>query len=241
MSDTGPPRTGSGPPPGPAGRPLPPPPPAPPRTTWWVGLVAIGAVIVAMAAGVGIAVVARRGDDSSPPATPRSAPPTTLMVVPTETAPPAPDGTAFTDPQARYTITLGPAWTDMSWRAAPETEAWAVADTVDDGVTPNVNVLTQAAVGADLDALLAGSIVDVATVDGQVLHHAYVTTAGGTELATMRYTATAPGSPIELSFLAVFGVRDGTAVIATLTAPSDHFDALATEIGPYLLTLRVTG
>jgi hypothetical protein len=56
----------------------------------------------------------------------------------------------------------------------------------------------------------------------------------------MRYVATPAGAgPLE--FLAVFAVRDGTAVVATLTAPADSFDSLANDVEPYLLTLRAKG
>jgi hypothetical protein len=204
--------------------------------------VAVVVLAAAIGAVIAIALAAGDGDGADTPRVSATsvAPPTTLVVVPTRAAPAAPTtGVAFTDPQGSYTLTIGADWTDISSRMAAGTEAWAVAEG-SSGFTPNVNVITQSAVDVDLDAYLATSVASVEAIDGELIEQSYVQGADGAMLGAMRYTATPAGSAGPLEFLAVIDVRDGTAVVATLTAPDDAFEALVAQVEPSLLTLAAS-
>ena len=141
----------------------------------------------------------------------------------------------FRDPQRTYTIELGRDWRELPGTLVEEIEAWQVGAT-EDGFTPNVNVLTQAAPGLDLQEYvdLSGEsgedlggyeVIDLSIVDG----------AHG-QLGVMDYTSR-QGSH-DLHHLGVFAVADDRAIVATLTAPEAVFDALREEVWPYLLTLQ---
>lgn len=234
----------SGPPPGPPGRPLPPAPPAARRSAWWIPVTGVVVLVAAIGAVIAIAQAAGDGTPDDPPAaraTTGDPPATAVASAPVRTAPPAPtDGVRFEDPDGSYTMTIDAEWADMSTRMAAGTEAWAIGQGAA-GFTPNVNVLTQAARGLDLDAYLATSVNSLDTIDGELIEQSYVQGAGGAMLGSMRYSATPAGSAGPLEFLAVFDVRNDTAVVATLTATVDTFDALAIDVEPYLLTLETTG
>jgi hypothetical protein len=205
--------------------------------------------IVVLAAAVGAVIAIARaagGDDADGARTPppgaatTAAAPTTVVVVPTRAAPAVPAaGLAFTDPQEDYTLTIGADWTEISSRMTAGTEAWAVAEG-SSGVTPNVTVVTQPATDVDLEAYLATSVDDVESIDGELIEQSYVQRADGAMLGAMRYTATPAGGTGPLEFLAVIDVRDSTAVVATLTAPDDAFDAIVAEVEPYLFTLAAS-
>ncbi len=119
-------------------------------------------------------------------------------------------------------------------------EAWAVAG-VGDGVTPNVNVLTEA-LGADLDALLSRTIADLAAVDGEVLDQTYVTADRWHRARGWCVTRRLPRAVRSCCRLTVFGVRDETAVVAHADRVRDRFDELvAADIQPYSVDPGVTG
>jgi hypothetical protein len=196
----------------------------------------IGAVVAIAQAGSGSGSPAQSTVAAAP-----TAPPATTASLPVRTAPPVPaDGVAFTDPHGTYTMTIGAAWTDISSRMAGGTKAWAVTDDSPD-LTATVNVVTQAAPGLDLDAVMATSASSLLAIGGDVLDRSDVTAPDGARLGTMRYLATPAGAPGPLEFLAVFDVRGGAAVVGTLTATPDSFAAVSSDVEPYLLTLRATG
>jgi hypothetical protein len=145
-------------------------------------------------------------------------------------------GEVFEDPQGSYEIEVDPDWDAQHGTFAAEIEAWIVGDP-QDGFAPNVNVLTQLAPGLDLSTYLDRSseqgpslipdfeLLNVDVVDGI-----------GSDLGLLEYEGTQNGRP--LHFLATVAVGDGTAVVATFTAPPDVFDESRGDIEPYLLTLR---
>jgi hypothetical protein len=143
-----------------------------------------------------------------------------------------PDGEAFSDPQGTYEITVASAWEENHGGFVAEIEVWFVAEPVD-GFAPNVNILTQTAPGMDTSKYLELSIDGAPAFisDFDLLEQSLVEGANGQTLATMEYTGDG------LQYLGVFTVSSGQAVVATLTAPPDRFEALREEILPYLLTL----
>lgn len=207
--------------------------------------VAAAVLVAAIAGGIGIALLARDdGDESARRPPVGSAPPQdgapSPTIPPRRSAPPtAPSGVEFDDPDGTYTMTIGAEWAAMSGALARGIETWAIGDATRE-FQPNVNVLTQDAPGMDLDDYLEVSVRGMRGLDLELSDHATVTTAEG-ELGMMVYSGPVPGVAADLSFLAVFGVRDGTAVVATLSAPPDRFDTLRAAVEPYLLTLHVVG
>jgi hypothetical protein len=204
-------------------------------------------VAAAIAAGVAVAQLAGDDGDGDADAPRRS---TTVPLggtadtnrpSPTRTAAAAPsDGEVFTDPQGTYTITLGPDWTKLPSAMVAEVETWGVADAAG-GFSPNVNVLTQDAPGMDPDEYMRVSLAGLESIDGELLDHAFVVGPTGASLGLIEYTAQFSGSPVDLHFLAVFDLRDGTAIVGTFTATPDRFDELWPAVEPYLLTLRALG
>ena len=150
--------------------------------------------------------------------------------------PPPTDVVHFTDPQGAYTIDIGPEWERMTTTAVKEIEQWAVAD-VSGGFVSNVNVLTQSAPGMDLQAYLDVSLRNTGGLN--VVDSSIVQTAGA-DLGLVEFEGVAPGVTISLHFLAVFGVHDGQAVVATFTANDKEFAELRPTIEAYLRTLVVT-
>jgi hypothetical protein len=180
-----------------------------------------GALAVAIGAGMAIAQLA--GDDDNADAPPRSV-----------------AGNSFTDPQGTYTMSIGPEWTDLPSTMVAEVETWAVGDP-DAGFTPNVNVLTQDAPGMDREEYMELSVASLESIDAELVEHAFVTGPNGGSLGLMEYIAQPPGVSGDLHFIAVFDLRDGTAIVATYTASLERFDELRAAVEPYLLTLEATG
>jgi hypothetical protein len=229
MSEAGRPYPPEGLPPlGPPAWPAAPPPPPPPGPRWWRAVVAIGVLAVAIAAVVTIALVAGDDDDDRGADAP--------------SRPAATDGDAFTDPQGSYTLTLGPEWTDLPSTMVAEIETWAVAEG-DSGFTPNVNVnvLTQDAPDMDGDEYMDLTLESLASIDGEVIDHAFVTGSSGRSLGLLEYVAQPPGVNTDLHFIAVFDLQGATAVVATYTATPEQFDELRASVEPYLLTLEAAG
>jgi hypothetical protein len=67
-----------------------------------------------------------------------------------------------------------------------------------------------------------------------------VTGPGGSELAVLEYSGRAGGAESPLRFLAVWGLNDGNAIVATFTSLEEHFEAQRDDVLPYLLTLEPT-
>jgi hypothetical protein len=145
-------------------------------------------------------------------------------------------GEVFEDPQGSYEIEVDPDWDAQHGTFAAEIEAWIVGESRE-GFAPNVNVLTQLAPGLDMSAYLDRSIEQgpSALPDFELLN-SEVVDGTESELGLLEYTGTQNGRP--LHFLATVAVRDGTAVVATFTAPPGIFDETRGEVEPYLLTLR---
>ena len=142
----------------------------------------------------------------------------------------------FEDPQGSYEIDVDPDWDAQHGRLVAEIEVWVVGESRD-GFAPNVNVLTQLTPGLDLSTYLDRSVEEgpSAIPDFELLN-SDVVDGIASELGLLEYTGTQNGRP--LRFLATVAVRDGTAVVATFTAPPEVFDESRGEVEPYLLTLR---
>ena len=154
------------------------------------------------------------------------------------TSPPVGDE-VFADPQGSYTITIHSDWDETPRMFVQEIESWAIDARTDD-FAPNVNVLTQDSLGADLDEYLAFSVENMGTLD--LINQTTVVGANGNELGLLEYSGVVPGGAADrpLHFLAAIDVRAGVAVVATLTTAPDEFDDYRDEIEPYLLTLQGT-
>lgn len=223
MSDAGNPHPSTGPPA------LPPnagPKPAPSA----VGCVVVPLVVaLAVVVAIVVAVVANAGSDDD------AAPTTTVAGSwsPVRTAPATPTGELFTGTDGSYSLTIEPAWTELTGSAA---QAWAVADPVD-GFVPNVNVVTQPAPDLTLAQYVDASVASLSGFD--VVDSGIVETSNG-QVGLIEYAGTPRGAPGELHFLAVLALGDDAAAVATFTAPTSTFQAHRAEIEPYLFTLTVS-
>jgi hypothetical protein len=151
---------------------------------------------------------------------------------------PLADAMPFVDPQGSYEIEVDPDWEASHGTMVAEVEAWLVAEP-SDGFAPNVNVLTQAVPGMDLDGYLDLSVAQApAMLQDFELVRRDVVEGAANELGVMEYTGTQGGRP--LHFLATVAVGDGTAIVATFTVPPEAFDDLRCEVEPFLLTLRAS-
>ena len=150
------------------------------------------------------------------------------------------DGKAFVDPQGTYTITIGSDWVQQPGAFVKEIESWAIAEPAD-GFGSNVNVLTQDAPGTSLAEYLELSLKSMGELD--VIEQRIITGSNGNDLGMIEYEGVIPGLADDrsLHFLATFDVRDGVAVVATLTTVNDAtFDALRPIVEPFLRSLQAT-
>ncbi len=136
-------------------------------------------------------------------------------------------------------MTIGHDWQEMSGTVVAEIEAWIVAPP-SDGFAANVNVLTQKAPGIDLQGYRDLSIKngDRVMQNFELIDSGVVKGPSGSTLGWMDFTGRSGGR--DLRFLAVYGLLNGQARLATLTAPPDNFSELRSRIEPYLLTLIPT-
>jgi hypothetical protein len=198
-------------------------PPSRSLSKWTWALVGLGVVAVF----AGIVIVSTTDFAASSVA---STPPIGTVVTPT-------DGVPFTDPQGTYTIDLAPNWTKLSGAPAKEIEAWQVA-LHSGGFTPNVTVLTQDSQGMNL-----GEYMDFSNQHLGGTHLDYSTTVTGihgNQLGVIEYDGIVPGASTSLHFLAVVDVRNGQAIVATLTSSESRFATLRTSVEPYLRSLQAT-
>ncbi|HEX2783862.1 MAG TPA: hypothetical protein VHN36_09775, partial [Ilumatobacteraceae bacterium] len=138
-----------------------------------------------------------------------------------------------------YTITVDDTWTETSGTFVKEVEAWRIGRPLD-GFAANVNVLTQDALGKDLQEYMDFSAENMGAF--QLIDHQIVEGVGGHELGLLEYTGsvnTGAGTR-QLHFLATVDVIDGQAVVATLTTDEGGFLAEQAVVEPYLLSLRST-
>lgn len=142
----------------------------------------------------------------------------------------------FEDPQGTYSLEIHPDWQANHGTIAAETELWYVASP-DDKFGPNLNVLTQVAPGMNTESYLELSVENAPAFldDFELVSEEIVEGSNGRTLGSMEYTGD------DLQFLGVFAVGGDKAVVATLTAPPDRFEAIRDEVMPYLLTLELSG
>jgi hypothetical protein len=185
----------------------------------------VGLGVVAVFAGI---VIVSTTDFAATPVA--STPPIGTVVTPR-------DGASFTDPQGTYTIDIAPKWTKLSGAPVKEIEAWRVA--LDSGgFTPNVTVLTQDSQGMDL-----GEYMDFSNQHLGGAHLDYSTTVTGihgNQLGVIEYDGIVPGASTSLHFLAVVDVRNGQAIVATLSSTESRFATLRDAVEPYLRSLQAT-
>jgi hypothetical protein len=144
-------------------------------------------------------------------------------------------GSTFVDPQGTYTITVAPTWKRRPGTVVAEVEAWQVAPRAN-GFTPNVNVLTQDTAGASFRRYRAISLRSLAGTPGaRVYASGTRTERDGTRLGWIDYAA--PFGRHRLHAFGVFGIWQGHAIVATLTALPGNFGKLRSKFAPYLFTL----
>ncbi|HEV8489401.1 MAG TPA: hypothetical protein VGQ58_06395 [Candidatus Limnocylindrales bacterium] len=136
-------------------------------------------------------------------------------------------------------MTIGTNWVAHHGGFAEGIEVWAVA-TQEDDFMPNVNVLTQAIGDMTLEDYSALSLrnAPLLIADFRLLESRTARGPDGSLLAVLDFTGTGVGR--RLHFLAVWTVRDGRAIVATLTTPVGSFDRIRATIEPYLLTLAAS-
>jgi hypothetical protein len=151
----------------------------------------------------------------------------------------AASGPLFQDPQGTYTMTVDPAWTERSGEIVAEIEQWLVGP-VEDGFVPNVNVLTQAAPGVDMEEYLRLSSENAPRLvtDFNLVRSKVVTGPTGNLLGEMEYSA--QSGTHALHFLAVVSLAHGQAIVATLTTTEATFTTIEARVEPFLVTLRAT-
>jgi hypothetical protein len=159
-------------------------------------------------------------------------------------APEKPPGKTFDDPQGEYTIVIG-----KTWKSVPpgktgvpnqaETEFWVIGP-AEKGFAPNVNVLTQDTQGLDLEGYKKLSERQAREGDLKLVRSRIVTSTSGEDVGLLEYTGDPTGAGTDASFLAVYAVADGTAVIATLSTDTSTYRKHRTKVQPYLLTLTKT-
>jgi hypothetical protein len=145
-------------------------------------------------------------------------------------------GGQFVDPQGTYTITIGPDWTAKQPDAVgKEIEVWSVAPPAN-GFVANVNILTQAAPGMNLQQYVdfsARNMGELTLLDQQMIDG-----TNGNRLGLFEYSGEISGQA--LHFLAAFDVLNGHAVVATFATDEDSFAALRPTVEPFLRTLQAT-
>ena len=149
------------------------------------------------------------------------------------------DGDVFVDPQGTYTMTISRDWSRMSGAAADDIEFWAL-DASQVGFTDNVNVLTQDAPDMDLDDYMDISAENMGGLE--LLDRYSVVGANGNELGVLESQGTPFGAATDtpIHFLTVVDVLDEVAIVATMSAGLDTFEARRATVEPYLLTLQAT-
>lgn len=145
------------------------------------------------------------------------------------------DGTAFADPEGRYTMTVPADWDAMHEAAGAGTEFWVVGDIADD-FAPNVNVLTEDVPGATLDEYIQFSLENAPTVldDFVLIESTTVTGPQGQELAVMDFTGAGA------HFLGITAMGAEGSVVVTLTSTPDRFEEIRDAVYPYMLTVQPT-
>ena len=144
----------------------------------------------------------------------------------------------FSDPEGEYSIEVNPQWAPSHGSIAAGIELWFINDGTD-GFAENLNLLTQNVGGVTLEEYLelSAESIDDLMQDGTVLEQGIVAGSFGQDLGLLLYEGAA-GDGLA-TFLAVFAVDDGTAVVATFVALPDEFEELVTVVEDYMFTLMV--
>ena len=151
-----------------------------------------------------------------------------------------PEGDLFADPEGAYQMTIPRDWQASHGSLAQGIEVWFTAPLAD-GFRPNVNVLTQAIGELSLDEYTQLSLDNAPSFIGkfELVDSRTEFGAHGTELAVSEYRGTTGVNRL-LSFVAVWTVHDGQAIVATLTSTPETYEAQREAWLPYLLTLSPT-
>lgn len=153
------------------------------------------------------------------------------------------DAIEFTDPEGLYRIGISPDWQDqdeLEPAGVTGVEFFLLGSSTD-AFSDNVNIVTEEAPGdVSFDEYLEASRRGLETVisDVRVQDPERITLTGGGEGAVLRYEGSMGG--VDLSFFVVIAYEDGTAALATLTAPPERFQERVDAAEPYLRTLDVT-
>lgn len=142
----------------------------------------------------------------------------------------------FSDPQGSYELDVDPEWIPQHGSLTAEIEIWYLGRPRGP-IAANLNVLTQLVPGVGLDEYVDLSVDNADLfIDEFELISAGITQGTRDELGYMEYQGTQGGH--RLHFLAYFAVRDGMAVVATLTASVDEFTEARGEAEHYMQTLH---
>lgn len=146
------------------------------------------------------------------------------------------EGGVFSDPQGSYELDVDRAWIPQHGSLTAEIEIWYLGRPRGP-IAANLNVLTQLVPGVGLDEYLDLSVdnADLFINEFELISSG-ITQGTRDELGYMEYRGTQGGH--RLHFLAYFAVRDGTAVVATLTASVDEFADARREAETYMQTLH---
>lgn len=158
--------------------------------------------------------------------------------VPADLGGPA-DGRTFTDPQNRYRIVIDPDWTYDTAAGDGIAELWFVEPVAFGEFGANVNVVVQDIGNMSLDTYIRASLLTLedSIASPEVVANTTITAPDGDDLARIEYTGEVLGR--SLRFLQYVDVDDGSAAIATFTAPRDAFGGLVTQVEPYLATVAL--
>ncbi len=106
--------------------------------------------------------------------------------------------------------------------------------------SPNVNVLTQDALGLDLASYMEFSGENMGSFE--LIENSMIVGTNGYELGLLEYRGVVPGASTEqpLHFLATVDIRDGVAIVATLSSIDADFNQHREAAEQFLRSLQAT-
>lgn len=149
----------------------------------------------------------------------------------------SPTGRAFADPEGEYRLTISPTWKADHGSYVKGVEVWYLGPTGTGTFVPNINILTQTIPATmTLEQYLKLSIdgaprllTEFRNIGSQIVR------GKNARLAVWEFASKSKG--LSFRHLGIFTVKDGTAVVATLTSTAAKYPALRRAVKPFLLTL----
>ncbi len=176
------------------------------------------------------------GTSTTAPVTPSA---TAAATTPATQTTSGPAGKRYTDPQGKYTITIGTKW--LSSKGPTAAEYWFLAQP-DHNFRPSLNIttedLTGPARGISPDVYMAASVKNLEKAGFKVLKKGTVRGFNTDTLGAIDYTGKAPsGQTIHL--LALFDLNADTAAVVTMASSPESFPKQRAAVQPYMRTLKV--